>query len=245
MTEFKPGEFDFRKAWTEWAKPKFDALPADIRETYELIAMTYGELKQNKQLNIDWPEDEELRTRFYKIAAEYLAKAIPIIYAYGHWGSGWAIPNDGGAYWKFEKLGKKMLIDKGLAGAWTEHECDTKQFVVLSPLEIAVDEGLKDSGLHRRDITNVNFKPHPFVIGPQHFPKDGGIFIRPEQAPCAMRGCNLSYAEHKSDRVLVVSGLELGEDDKPLPEQEVALRFLVPVLEKYEIDGFVFVKEEA
>jgi hypothetical protein len=37
---------------------------------------------------------------------------------------------------------------------------------------------------------------HPFCIGLPHFPKDGGMYIQVEQAPCAIRACGRSYEEH-------------------------------------------------
>lgn len=236
-TTMRPGEFDYKRAWCEWAYPKFLALPADIRDIYHDIRDDHGDLRQNRGLGIDCPP--ELESRFENIAAEFLARAIPIVYAYGHWGSGWAMPNDGGAYWKFKILGKQALVAKDRAGAWVAHECDTQAFIVPHPHETAIDDALRDSGLRRHDVTNVNFDPHPFVIGARHLENSRGMYLEPNCAPCAMRGCNLTYEEHRSERVLVLKGLE-----QPVPtEQEVAICFLAPVLKEHGLDGIVFLKE--
>lgn len=48
------------------------------------------------------------------------------------------------------------------------------------------------------------FDPHPFMIGPRHFPEGGGMFIRPEQAPCAMKRCGMAYGDHKAIPTLFV-----------------------------------------
>lgn len=246
--KFKPGDFDYVSAWSQWAKPRFDALPADIRAIYEDIRDHYSFLQQQGTGPARWPKSEEemqgrdpLQIRLENVDAGFLARAVPVVHSLGHWMSN---GNDGGAYWRFEGLAKQVLIAKGPeCCTWDEHKCDTKAFIVLSAEEKAIDDGLVDSGLTRHDVINCNHDPHPFMIGNQHFPKNRGMFIQPHQAPCAMRGCNLSYDKHTSNRVLVLKGLQM-EGNTPVTDQEVAIRFLVSVLEAHNIDGMTFLKEE-
>jgi hypothetical protein len=96
----------------------------------------------------------------------------------------------------------------------------------------------------------VNHKPHPFVIGPQHFPKGGGLFLgenEMRQAPCAYRErggyrCDLMYDQHTSDRALLLKA------KRNLTNKEAAAT-LFKLKEAIaangdKIDGFAFVKSE-
>lgn len=51
-------------------------------------------------------------------------------------------------------------------------------------------------------VDSVNFKPHPFMIGPKHF---GNMYIEPSKAPCEMGGCKLSFEDHTSDYVAFIT----------------------------------------
>lgn len=91
----------------------------------------------------------------------------------------------------------------------------------------------------------VDGKPgHPFMIGTQHFPHDGSMYIKPEQAPCAMKGCGRPVEAHTHDRVSFIylkrnatktevqtwlMGLITNSDDAPA------------VLSTEKCDGFAFV----
>lgn len=110
---------------------------------------------------------------------------------------------------------------------------------------------MKDEDLPKTDfayvdsVEHVNHKPHPFMIGPEHFPKNGGMFIEPEQAPCAMRGCSLMYDQHTSDYVAFV---KLSRD---VEDTEVSAWLCQLKLEGWfanfkprPIDGVAFVKTE-
>jgi len=240
--KLKPGDFNFRRAWTQWAKPGFLTLPADVRAIYLALRDDYAFLNQQANLSVRWPTAEEevgdqrLRWRFDNVPTEILVRAIPIVHAYGHWSF---LGSDGGAYWKFQDLAKQVLIAKDAQSRdWDVPKSVTDKFTVLSPEERAIDAGLNGSGLRRYGIVNVNFQPHLFCIGPEHFPKDGGTYIRPEQAPCGMRGCELGHAQHTSDRVLVIAGFQETE------AQKAALQALAPTLEAHKIDGLVFVGEK-
>lgn len=64
------------------------------------------------------------------------------------------------------------------------------------------------------EVTKIhdNFDPHPFMITEQHVvyasQYAGGILsedsITRSRKPCGMRGCNLKYSEHKSEKVAII-----------------------------------------
>lgn len=117
---------------------------------------------------------------------------------------------------------------------------DKERFIEKGADEAAVDDGLRGTGLRRHALTNVNFKPHPFTIGAQHLANSQSSVLDPDCAPCAQPGCRLSYAEHKSDRVLFIAGA----GDALTDGQKAALKALAPVLTEHKIDGLAFVAEE-
>lgn len=83
-------DFDFIRAWREFAWPQWQSLPADTRALVHDVAHTCGGLAQNRDtLELEWPEDETtrvtLRTRFDAIPAETLAWASQVVYSLGHW----------------------------------------------------------------------------------------------------------------------------------------------------------------
>lgn len=93
-------------------------------------------------------------------------------------------------------------------------------------------------------ITHVNFDPHPYTIGIKHINQANEQYcgVLGEDVmiaiPCARPGCNLSYDEHKSDHVMILS---LSCD---VLESKVAelLKIIVHEINKDKIDGFAFVK---
>lgn len=92
----------------------------------------------------------------------------------------------------------------------------------------------------------VNYKPHIFMIGPQHFPKDGSIYLKPEQAPCAMSGCYLDIHEHTSDQVAFI---KLTRNTTQTEMQAWLVELTKPdgwalTLKPRPIDGFAFIKTE-
>ncbi len=93
---------------------------------------------------------------------------------------------------------------------------------------------LKNSAIKALNITTVNHKPDIFCISPEHFPKDGSMFIKPEQAPCY--NCKQPVENHTYDTVLF---LKLTEDIELDRAQEL-LKSL-PLIED-KIDGVVFVE---
>jgi hypothetical protein len=77
--------FNFRRAWRELAKPAFDRLPQEVHQLYDTVALRGGELKQGKDLNVPFPDDD-LRVRFEAIDSHNLAIAAHVLYFWGHWG---------------------------------------------------------------------------------------------------------------------------------------------------------------
>ena len=87
------------------------------------------------------------------------------------------------------------------------------------------------------EVTTCNHKPHPFMIGPQHFPEDGTAYIKPEQAPCAMKGCNLMLNKHTHDTVLCLKVTH----DLTKDEARACLLKIKEELIADKIDGVAFV----
>lgn len=96
-----------------------------------------------------------------------------------------------------------------------------------------------------KSITNVNYDPHPFMLGPKHIKfsseKYSGILgnscVNDRNFPtCSHPGCDLTYQDHKSDRVLMLSlAKDITNDD--------GNRILkgLPLIDN-KIDGIVFVE---
>lgn len=87
-----------------------------------------------------------------------------------------------------------------------------------------------------KSITNVNYKPHPYTIGPEHIKNSKSMYLEPDSAPCAVQGCRLKYAEHTSDKVLFLSILK----DLTKDEAQNVLKKLP--LEENKIDGVAFIE---
>lgn len=169
----------------------------------------------------------------------------------------WLLRRDGG-YWKYDLLAKQAWIERFPGADWkaianVEGACDNFKFkkhvkgTDMDDEELAAKyTPLLDSLLIVKRVDRVNYRPHPFCIGPQHFPKDGGIYIDVHQAPCAYRDaarvrCNLSYEDHVSDHVMF---LQLKRDCL----KSELLAVIKPVedeMKKDKIDGFVFVESES
>jgi hypothetical protein len=95
-----------------------------------------------------------------------------------------------------------------------------------------------------KSIQNVNYKPHPYTIGPTHvtYAADhcGGMLGKEtlEKVPCAHLGCTLSYDEHISDKVMFVQ-LKRNTTGK---EAGTFLMQMEEEILKDGIDGFSFVE---
>jgi len=253
-------EFNYKRAWEEFAAPKFIALPQNIRELYERVQKQCGDMSQNKSLGMNWPDKDDdtdtydypLRLVFEKIPSEELARAGHVIYSLGHWdynkdvkyeelGAQRSLPRDRkGGYWKFEHYAKQSLSDRGYT-EYDRHKPDTSQFMDhVEGTELNNDELskkytdlLSNSGASVRSVDHCNYKPHPFMITSKHLANSKSMYLDPDAAPCGMKGCNLSYKEHTSDRVLFLSI----PNDKMTDSIRNDLKALTTVLEEDGIDG--------
>ena len=250
-------EFNYKRAWEQYVRPEFTkmapALLSLVQDVTE-VARSLEQVGASHQLKSTPPELVSLLVKkLDEIPLEELAWASQVVYYFGH-----LAPNgegqQGGAYWKFQ-----MLADQSVLGRKGGNEAlyqaklrmktklegfhDHKEGSEYANEELAglVQKLLPDmTEVEVLGAENVNFKPHPFVIGPKHFPTDGGMYIDPHRAPCAMKGCNLSYEEHTSERALFV---------RPKVEDEekfrAALKKVLEVLEEnsVKIDGFAMVTD--
>lgn len=119
----------------------------------------------------------------------------------------------------------------------------------------------KSEDFRLEEIHNINFKPHPFMIGVKfvahasdHF---GGMlgtaaikdYEDKHGVACENRNrdgtkCSVKYEEHKSDKVLFIKVLA----DKPIKEMDGLQKYLVSIkskLEKLNIDGVAFIEPDS
>jgi hypothetical protein len=101
---------------------------------------------------------------------------------------------------------------------------------------IKYQAALKETAFNALRVDTVNHKPDVFMVGPQHFPKDNSMFIKPEQAPCC--SCKKDYNEHTYDTVLFLQLVRNVDKD----EAQGILAGLVSMMEQDKIDGVVFVE---
>ena len=119
--------------------------------------------------------------------------------------------------------------------------------MTLTPEEL-IKQNLK--GLFEfKDISHVNHKPHPFMLGPAHvkFAADkysgmlGDPCVNDKNFPlCSNLGCTLSYKEHTSDKVLFLSLTR----DLSNKEAQKVLMGIKPILEEENIDGVAFIETD-
>ena len=116
----------------------------------------------------------------------------------------------------------------------SNEELKTKIESVLNPTLIGI-----------LDVMNVNHKPHQYTIGPRHVAYSaehyGGMLglETTQHVPCAYPGgCNLSYAEHKSNRVAMI---QLKRNMKHEELQKELQRILDEIKDE-PFDGFTFVE---
>ena len=235
-------DFDYEKAFKDWAKPEYDNQIIQIKD---IVCEVHARLERDAPL-------DDLKQRLKELPREALAKAISVVYYAGHWG----IPEDPlgkflqghGTYWQFTDLAKAAWIEtrKDIAGwedMYRKPEMKPKYWKHEEGTEYCNEELAEMYREHVAtlltvaSITQCNHKPHPFCIGAQHF---GDMYIDVHKAPCAMRGCNLTYEEHTSDRVLF---LKLAKSCKISAVNEV-LKPLVPLMKRDKIDGVAFVQNE-
>ncbi len=103
------------------------------------------------------------------------------------------------------------------------------------------------------DVHNVNHKPHAFMIGPRHVAHvadhNGGMLGEKtmEEVPCAHPGCQVSYDQHVSDKVLFLelkqniteeqAPKDLGKLREMLDANGIVGISLVETEEKYRVES--------
>lgn len=231
--------------------------PKLVQNRHHLEQLDLTEEAQGIKANFDhlfktWEEFKKVAGR----SGAELADAAELVYWYGHLAPGNA-SKDGhfdaqrdGLYWKFKSLVIAALIEAKTSGeimhrAKAKYDAlnntfyDHKEGTELDNDEIAEKyRPLVEDVFEVVGVRDVNFKPDIFCIGTRHFPKDGGMYIRPEQAPCC--NCGKPYAEHTHDRVMFLKCLR----DLPNREAAKALNRIKKAAEKDKVrlDGFGFVE---
>lgn len=250
-------EFNYKRAWEEHVRPEFTKLMPAVLTLVQSVAEAASSLEQvGASHHLQGEQVSSLVKQMDEIPLEELARASQVVYYFGHLApDGQA--QQGGTYWKFQILADKSILgrqggSKALDEAKREMDAKLKEFhdhkegteyaddelaELIQELLPEVSETVEVERAER-----VNFNPHPFVIGPKHFPEDGGMYIDPYKAPCAMKGCNLSYEEHTSERALFVRP----KVDPATGAFKDALKKILAVLEEnsVKIDGFALLKPE-
>jgi hypothetical protein len=191
---------------------------------------------------------QDLINIFDKVPVKHLAWASQVVYYYGHL-SPCKSAQDDGLYWKFQILADTVLI---------RHNATEKMYQAKQKMQAALDnfnDHKEDSEYDDDEVPDrikalspnigagaveilkmdcVNFKPDMFCISEAHFPKDGSMYIKPEQAPCAH--CKQDYKAHTHDRVMFVKILTENQDDV-----KTALQRIIDLCKEQSIrlDGFV------
>lgn len=257
-------EFNFKRAWDEYVKDEFQKLSSAIHAALNNTRIEIDAIQQVGASMQVTGHSKELMEMFDAIPVEDLAWAHEVVYYYGHLAYGKQC-QDGGLYWKFQKLASMSLInrkpyngevsvqakakmDKALK-AFHDHEEGTSYSNEEVPgylLSIASDIGNGVVNIYK--VKDVNHKPDIFYIGPRHFPKNGGMFIKPEQAPCY--NCGQDYSEHTHDTVMLLKPIAKdGEDlDTILEKNKLTVQGVMKrIVElctaaKIKLDGFAFVR---
>lgn len=102
------------------------------------------------------------------------------------------------------------------------------------------------NGAYIKDITSVNCKPHPYMVGGKHisYAADncGGILGEEvvRNVPCAQSQCNLSYDEHTYDLVAFVK-LTADIRTEDLQAWLIKITDFVKAADR-RLDGFAFIE---
>lgn len=225
-------EFNYKRAWDEYVSKEFDKLYALIRPVACALWREVGSITQmNMSLRLTGMSDD-LKTIFDTVPVDTLAWASEVVYYYGHLGYGKHQHLQArGFYWKFQKLAVASVLKrngnehlrlarvqmKKMLKQFHDHksgtEYDNEELLTLIRREVEFD------ALEIVKVKNINHKPDVFCITSRHFPQDGGIYIRPEQAPCGH--CGRPYSEHTYDRALFVK--RTNEDNNALKKSMQAI----------------------
>ena len=256
-------EFNYQRAWREWAQPRFDKLSPELRALFtDVLAATDDLHTVPQKYETPFPDTEKgnaLAVAFSKFGSEELAEAACVIYYYGHWGytAEGKESQKGGAYWLFQRLADHVTIKRGETNGggvlcsknwekrnWqTDDFMDHKEGTSLDNDELAAKyRALVPEPFVVQQVTQVNYKPHPYVIGPKHIEAAqsyGGILGKEvmEKVGCAYydRGssCGLPYSAHTHDTAIFLTMTR----DVANKEAADILSALKPEFEKDNISG--------
>lgn len=244
-------EFNYKRAWDEYVDKQFGKLYTSIatalnglwREIDGITQKRYGDLGL---IGVS----DELRAKFDKIPRHILAWASEVVYYYGHLAyDDLTGAQHQGFYWKFQKIAVASLIDREaneeLQKARQQMKKVLKQFhdhkegteYDNEELPALLKKHLKLAAFKVVQAADVNHKPDVFCITAKHFPTDGGMYIRPEQAPCGT--CGRPYSEHTYERVLVIK--RTSDDDSAV---KACMQTVVDFCKgrSIRLDGFALVE---
>jgi hypothetical protein len=257
-------EFNYKRAWEEYVKPEFEKLYNEVHKVLNATRVEVDNISQVDATKTVTGHSKELMAMFDAIPTEVLAWASEVVYYYGHLASGKQCQG-GELYWKFQDLASMSLInrkpydseiihkakvkmDKALEG-FHDHEESTEYSNEEVPEYIrGISASIEEGIVEMHAVHNVNHKPDMFCIGQRHFPKDGGMYIQPEQAPCYT--CGQPYSEHTSDRVMLLKPIVKDDKDPDTflkDNQEAIKKIMLHINEictaaKIKLDGFAFIK---
>lgn len=243
-------EFNYRRAWDEFAKPEFDKLMEvpEFKAAWDVTVKLAPSLRQtyhstnrlrltDQTDDAEFPAPVEFSALLKKLGEPDFKRAAYVAGNYGHWGYKSECKSLHGATWMF-RIFCGYLVDgirevgDGVAEKFMDHKPGTS----YSNDEIA--GFLQDSTILKLDkVISANFRVdglgtgegHPFVIGQRHVSHDGGMYIRPERASCCK--CERPYAAHHHDEVLLIKGTK----DMTKKELGAALFKLKELIESHNI----------
>lgn len=109
--------------------------------------------------------------------------------------------------------------------------------------EVEIRKVLNPKHFKLLSVQNVNHDPHPFTIGPAHVKHASNYHSGRlgeetlKNVPCAFRGCNVAYENHKSDTVAFLQLVKTLTKD----EANKTIKKVVDNIPKDLIDGFTMV----
>jgi len=243
-------EFNYKRAWDEYVQPEYKKLCDTFQFTnlYHLVEKHVHELNQDGASNtLIGAKVPHIIAMFDCTPVEELAWASQVVYYYGHLASNKAA-QEGGLYWKFEKLADASVINRG--GALELNHAKSKMDKALKAYydhkegtEYDDEEATEilakvtADGVSVLRVDHVNHKPDIFCIGPKHFKSDS-IYLDPNVAPCAH--CGESYSSHTSDRVVFVK-VHNPDDKVKIQGALVSLKDACEA-STIKIDGFALVR---
>lgn len=256
-------QFDYERAWETWAKPEFLKLPEEVKKLVRYVAIQCEGRHQNNSLGMDWFGDMKERFAAIDTETLRKAAVVIYNYGcWYHSGyakntdQAWLEPDyladSSGGSWKFDLFAKQHLaVERGdirshlafdqLVGDkfdYYTHDEGTdlcadelvyKYKELVKPMFEAVDIVVVNV-----QVKDCRLEPHLFVIGKEHFPKDGGMCINVHQSGCSH--CKRPYENHTHEKAL---GLRLLRD---IPKTEGAefLKTLTSSMAQDKLVGFAF-----